>query len=109
MSLEGTLDVTVRDDAVTFALSVKNAGDDPVELTFSDAQSADFVVYDGEDVVWQFGEGLGFAQMIREVTLSPGETSVERGTWEDPAPGDYEVEATLSADVDLSLRESFSV
>ncbi len=97
MTLECTLDATVGDDAVEFAFAVTNAGDDPVDLQFSDACRADVAVEDDGQEVWRFSEGRMFAQMIVEETLAPGETETYTMAWEDPAPGDYEAAAALAA------------
>jgi hypothetical protein len=111
MSLEGTLDVTVG-SGVGFEFVVHNAGSDPVEMQFSDAQTFDVVVEradDGEEA-WRFSEGMMFAQMLQEQTLSPGETETFEATWDDPDPGQYRAQGTLAAtNVDCSAAVSFTV
>ncbi|MEF8774541.1 MAG: BsuPI-related putative proteinase inhibitor [Halobacteriales archaeon] len=110
MQLDATLDVDVRSDSVAFALTARNVGEADVEMTFSDAQLAEFVVSDDGGEVWRYGEGRMFAQMLQTTALAPGESMTVDATWEDPDPGDYEVVATLLASsVDLEERGSFSV
>lgn len=110
MKLDATLEVDVRSDSVAFALTARNDGDEDVEMTFSDAQRAEFVVSDDGGEVWRYGEGRMFAQMLQTTALAPGESTTADATWEDPEPGDYEVVATLAAsNVDLEARASFSV
>jgi len=97
MALDPSLAVEHGDDAVTFELTVTNDGDDPVECTFNSGQTAEFVVTSGEDVVWRWSEGQLFTQQIRTLTIAPGEALSAEGTWPDPAPGEYTVEASLVA------------
>lgn len=111
MSLEGTLDVTV-DDGVTFVFAVHNAGDDTVDMQFSDAQTFDVAVEraDTGEEVWRFSHGMMFAQMLQEQTLSPGETDQFEATWDDPAPGQYHAHGTLAAtNVSCDADASFTV
>ena len=110
MSLEGSLDVTVG-NGVEFEFAVHNGGDDPVEMRFADAQTFDVVVErdDGEEV-WRFSEGMMFAQMLQEETLSPGETETFEAVWDEPDPGEYHARGTLTAtNADCSAEASFTV
>ena len=102
--LETTLDARAEEVSVELVLSVENAGDDPVTLTFSDAQRAEFVARvdgdngdgDGEEV-WRWSRGRMFAQSVSEVTFPPGEARAFEATWENPDPGAYRIEAELAA------------
>ena len=110
MSLTGTLDVTASSDSVTFTFTVTNDGDDPVDLSFSDAQTHDVTVLDGGNEVWRWGEGRMFAQMLQSETLDPGESVTYEVEWSDPSPGDYEAAATLTAhNQNVEAREQFSI
>ncbi|NHN47336.1 hypothetical protein G9464_06965 [Halostella sp. JP-L12] len=109
MSLHGTLDATV-DDGVQFTFTVANDGDEPVDLSFSDTLEADFAVRDDGGEVWRFSEGRMFAQMLGSETIDPGGTATYEATWEDPAPGEYAVVATLEArEKDCEAETAFSV
>lgn len=110
MSLEGSLDVSVGADAVTFAFTVENTGGEDVDLQFSDAQTFDvFVESDGE-TVWQWAAGRMFAQMLSTETFPAGASETFEADWEDPSPGDYEARAVLTAnDADCEATASFSV
>ena len=95
--LEAALDARSTGTEVELALSVENAGDEPVTLTFRDARRAEFVAsVDGEEV-WRWSRGRMFAQSLGEETLAPGEERTFDATWDDPAPGTYSIEASLAA------------
>ena len=109
MPLRGTLDATVSDD-VQFTFIVTNEGDDPVDLSFSDALEADFAVRDGGEEVWRFSDGQMFAQMLGSETIDPGGTATYEAAWEDPDPGSYTAIATLEArDGDCEAEAELSV
>lgn len=95
MALEGRLDVTVRGADVEFALTVQNAGTEPVALEFRSGLIADFAVYEDGAEVWRWSDGRLFTQAIEAETLAPGESFTDARTWEDAEPGEYAVEATL--------------
>ncbi|SEV98032.1 BsuPI-related putative proteinase inhibitor [Natrinema salifodinae] len=106
MSLEGSLETAGDDerDAVLFVLTVTNEGDEPIELQFSDACKAEFVLVDGDDTgdgegeeVWRFTEGRMFAQVLSSETLEPGDSSSYEAEWSDPEPGEYAAVAELRA------------
>ena len=122
--LETTLDARIEGDTVELALMVENAGDDPVRLTFSDAQRAEFVARadgsEGDDdggendddgtEAWRWSRGRMFAQSVGVVALSPGEARTFEATWPDPDPGAYRVEAELAAaDVDARAETTVRV
>ena len=110
MSLTGALDVTASSDSVTFSYTVTNDGDDPVKLSFSDAQTHDVAVLDGGSEVWRWSDGRMFAQMLQSDTLDPSESASYEVEWSNPQSGDYEAVATLAArNQDAEARESFSV
>lgn len=106
--LDVTLDVDVGEE-VAFALSVHNAGDDAVTLSFSDSQRVDFVVRDDGEL-WRFSEGRMFAQMLDTETVEPDGTVTYRGAWPDPEPGTYEVTGEVTCtDRELSATATFTV
>ena len=109
MPLHGTLDATVDDDVqVTF--TVTNEGDDPVDLSFSDALEADFAVRDDGEEVWRFSDGRMFAQMLGSETIDPGGTATYVAAWEDPDTGSYTAVATSAArEHDCEAETEFSV
>ena len=112
MSLEGSLETAGDDvrDAALFVFSVTNAGDVPVELRFSDACKAEFVVIDGDEEVWRFSDGRMFAQVLESETLGPGESTSYEAEWSDPEPGTYEAVAELRAqDGDCEAATSVTV
>ncbi|MDS0474312.1 BsuPI-related putative proteinase inhibitor [Natrinema sp. 1APR25-10V2] len=99
MTLDGSLETAGDDarDAVLFVFTVTNAGSEPVELRFSDACKAEFVVIDSDEEVWRFSEGRMFAQVLESETIAPGESTTYEAEWSDPEPGTYEAVADLRA------------
>lgn len=107
--LEAALEVTVG-EGVEFRLSVVNAGDTPVELTFRDACRADFAVREDGAERWRYSDGRAFAQALATAKLRPGEAAAFEEVWPEPEPGDYTAEATLRVrEADISARTPFSV
>ncbi|QLK25573.1 BsuPI-related putative proteinase inhibitor [Natrinema zhouii] len=112
MSLEGTLETAGGDagDAVLFVFTVTNAGDETVELEFTDACTAEFVLTADGAEVWRFSEGRVFAQVISSDTLAPGESTTYEAEWSDPQPGTYTAIAELRAtDESCEARTDVSV
>lgn len=109
MSLDSELDVTV-DDAVEFALTVTNTGDEPATLDFRSGLTADFAVVDGDEDVWRWSDGRMFTQALQTETLAPGENVVYTATWAEPVPGSYVTVARLEAtNADVESRAEFDV
>ncbi|WP_246999843.1 BsuPI-related putative proteinase inhibitor [Halosolutus gelatinilyticus] len=115
MELEGSLEATVSTDeseseTVTFALTVTNAGDDPLELQFSDACRAEFVVESEGREVWRFTDGRMFAQVLGSETIDPGARATYEGEWSDPESGEYTALGALqSRNATYEARTEFTV
>ncbi|WP_265111174.1 BsuPI-related putative proteinase inhibitor [Halosolutus halophilus] len=114
MALEGELDARVSesggDETVAFAFSVTNTGTEPVELQFSDACKAEFVVQTDGQEVWRFTDGRMFTQVISSERLAPDETATYDGEWSDPRSGSYTAVAELRAqDATCEARTQFTV
>ncbi|WP_137287558.1 BsuPI-related putative proteinase inhibitor [Halorussus salinisoli] len=110
MTLRSSVTATVEADRVVFEYVVENVGNDPAELTFRSAQTADFAVLEDGEEVWRASEGQMFAQMIQNETIDAGDGETFPGEWDDPSPGDYTVVATLNTtDDDAEARADFSV
>ena len=113
MALSAELTVETRPNAVVFTVSIRNDGDESVDLTFPTGQTADVVVRSTDDpaeVVWRWSDDRLFTQAIRQVTLAPGESLDEELTWADPQPGTFRAEATLEAtDARVSAGGRFSL
>ncbi|WP_226481693.1 BsuPI-related putative proteinase inhibitor [Natrinema amylolyticum] len=99
MSLEGSLETPADGsrDAVMFVFTVTNTSDESVELEFSDACKAEFVLVDDGSEVWRFSEGRMFAQVLSSERLDPGESTTYEAEWSDPEPGEYTAIAELRA------------
>ncbi|MCM3667441.1 BsuPI-related putative proteinase inhibitor [Mesobacillus maritimus] len=85
---------------VQFELIVRNEGEAPIHLEFSNAQLYEIIVADKEgNQVYQFSQEKGFAQMIQHIRLKPGEDKTWIETWENHAlpKGSYQVAAELVA------------
>jgi len=110
MPLTGTLDTTVETDHVSFSFTIENDGNEPASLSFRDAKTADFAVFDGSDERWRWSEGRMFAQVIRSEELPPAESVTYEGEWENPDSGTHTAVATLEAEnEDCEARAEFSV
>lgn len=110
MTLTGSLDIETDGDRVAFAFTVENDGDEPATLSFRDACTADFAVFDGETERWRWSQGRMFAQMLQSADLAAGESVTYEGEWGSPESGSYTAVATLEAEnVDCEARTDFSV
>jgi len=111
MSLDCSLSVDTRDDRVEFTFEVRNPGDEPSDLQFSDAQEADLAIADAAGTeVWRWSAGRMFAQMLQQKQLDPGATATYAFEWEDPEPGEYEATAVLaSTNADCEATTAFEV
>lgn len=114
MALDATLDAVIEDGGVVFEFAVENAGEDPVELTFSSGKTADVTVYErgegtGGSPVWQWSEGRLFTQALRNRTLQPGEVMGEEFRWNDPQPGEYLARGALAANRTAEAETAFTV
>ncbi|WP_418285233.1 BsuPI-related putative proteinase inhibitor [Halorubrum sp. DTA46] len=113
--LDTELAVTGRDGGVDLALTVTNAGDDPITLRFRTGQRAEFAAYaisdadpDADaceefdpvdiDPIWRHGAGRMFTQALGTETLKPGDSATYEGRWSDPPAGTYRIVGTLTAD-----------
>jgi len=104
-----TLDVAAG-EAVEFTLTVTNAGDESVALTFRDGLTADFTVLDGDREVWRWSDDRMATQAVRHEELAPGESLVAEAAWHDPAPGAHVAVAELrAAGTDCEARAGFEV
>ncbi|WP_137289721.1 BsuPI-related putative proteinase inhibitor [Natronorubrum halophilum] len=112
MTLEGSLEAAVdgATDAVSFAFTVTNEGAEPVELRFTDACKAEFVVSDDGNERWRFTEGRLFAQVLGSETLAPDESATYEAEWSAAEPGEYTALAELRAkDENCEARTALSV
>ncbi|HET7324293.1 MAG TPA: BsuPI-related putative proteinase inhibitor [Halococcus sp.] len=110
MALTGTLDIQIENNQVSFVFTIENEGDEPVTLSFRDAHTADFAVFDGEDERWRWSTGRMFAQMLQSEELTSDESVTYEGEWENPKSGSYTGVATLEAENhDCEARTGFSV
>ncbi|MCU4752752.1 BsuPI-related putative proteinase inhibitor [Halobacteria archaeon AArc-curdl1] len=110
MTLEGTLDVTVSDGTPSFALTVENAGTEPVTFQFMTGCSADFAVEADGTEVWRLTENRMFTQVISSETLEPGQQRTYEATGDSLDPGQYTAVGELAAkNHDCTARTDFSV
>ena len=94
--LETSLHSQQRDGALAFELTVENRGDDPVELSFADAQRVRVSVYpadadDESSPVWRSDGDRMFAQVMGSETVPAGESVTFGAAWKDPESGEYRV------------------
>ncbi|WP_123620995.1 BsuPI-related putative proteinase inhibitor [Halorubrum sp. CSM-61] len=120
--LDAALTTAAGDGGVDLALTVTNAGDDPVTLRFRTGQRADFAAYriDGEaerdgtdgdaDPVWRYGTGRLFTQVLGSETLESGESTAYEATWGDPPSGEYRIVGEVTAEeCDLTATATVEV
>jgi len=81
MTLEGELDVTVKDRTPTFELTVENTGDETVTCQFTSGCTADFVIEADGDERWRLSNTRMFTQVLSSTDIPPGraETFEARG------------------------------
>lgn len=77
---------------VAFALTVKNTGNVPVDVTLPGGQDFDMVVKQDGKEVYRWSDGKFFTLALRFVTYAPGEEKQFTWEWLPPAAGTYEVE-----------------
>lgn len=96
--LTPTLTVEPADDGLRFVLTVRNDGDEPVELSFRTGQRADFAVTSNGRELWRYSDGRMFTQALGSETIEPGDHRSYEAVWADPDPGEYTVTGELTAD-----------
>lgn len=96
--LESTLTASPTAGGVELAYTVENTGDEPVTLSFSDGQRAEYVAERDGETVWQYSDGRMFAMALGSLELAPGQEETFTATWQDPPAGDYDLRAWLVAD-----------
>ena len=90
-----TLTADPTDGSVTLRLTVENTGDDPVQLSFPDAQRAEFVAEraDDHEEVWRWSADRTFAAALGREDLDPGATATYEAKWAAPEAGEYVIRA----------------
>jgi hypothetical protein len=103
-SLDVTLTVARIADGLSLTLTVENAGQESVGLSFVDGQRAEFVAVDDEGTeVWRWSDGQMFAMALGSETLAPGESTAYEAQWSSSPSGEYEITGSLAArDADAS-------
>jgi uncharacterized cupredoxin-like copper-binding protein len=115
-AVESMLQVTVGDDKVTFAYTVRQpeSADVPFLRRFRTDIEADVAVYDEdeEEVIWAWSEGRPRIGVINSIKLKPGESRTYEFTWEDPEPGEYKASARFDGGNQLEAvpaEDSFTI
>ena len=113
--LEPSLHSQRRDGALAFDLTVENAGEEPVELDFPDAQRVRVAVYPADageaaSPVWRSDAGRMFAQVTGSETVPAGEDVTFSAAWKEPEAGEYLAVAELTCrDRELRAEETLLV
>ena len=107
-----SLQVTPSTDSVAFVLQVTNTLATPVQMTFSSAQLAEFVVTQGNREVWRWSSDMMFAQAVQNETLADGETLRVEAFWAVPERLSGPLQATgrlLAQGTGVEQTTSFSL
>jgi hypothetical protein len=109
-AVASSLDVRV-DDAVHFALRVRNDGDRKVELNFPSGMTHDIAVLDERGrQVWRWSDGRLFTAAYQNRVLRSDDTLSFSESWHAPAPGNYTAVARLvSQNYPQEQRVTFAV
>jgi uncharacterized protein (DUF58 family) len=90
--------VYVVGEPVEARLVARNEGDVPLRVQFGSAQRFDLIVRRRGALVWRWSHDKAFAQVVREVTLRPGESLAFSAPWGQvdlqgrrAEPGEYEI------------------
>jgi hypothetical protein len=79
--LDATLAARESGGDLTLALTVRNAGDEPVAASFRDGQRAEFAAETAAgSEVWRYGDDRAFAMARGTETLAPGEETTYEAT-----------------------------
>lgn len=94
--LETTLSTQPTGESLAFELTVKNHGEEAVELSFSDAQRVRVSVYSADAATddaprWRSDEGQLFAQISGTETVPAGSSNQFETAWKTPDSGEYRV------------------
>lgn len=81
---------------VTWTLGVRNAGQEPVTLTFSSGQRGEVVLSQGAAVRYRWSKGKAFTQAFGEMSIEPGQAEFFelKDDTLDVQPGQYDLVAT---------------
>lgn len=90
-------------ETVTFRLTITNTTSTDVTYDYTGV-GHDFVVKQGETVIWSKFYGLAFAQLLDNEVLKANEVLTLSGSWDGkksedgtlPAPGQYTAEVTMN-------------
>jgi len=103
LDLEVARSVFRPGEPVSVSLRVTNTAPAAVTVTFG-GQQYDIIVRQRGALVWQWSHDKGFAQVVRQVELAPGETRSYHVVWDQRdlqgrlvEPGTYEVTGVLMA------------
>jgi hypothetical protein len=81
-------------DGRTFTLVVSNQTDEPRSYQFSSSKTHDFIIRQGESVVWSQSEGRMYLTVISDRELGPGQCwTFQDDLARELDPGDYTLEA----------------
>lgn len=85
-------------EGMNYQYIVKNTGDEPVTLEFTTSQQYDYEITDkNNEVVYRFSDGRSFMQVLRDVTLEPGEEMTFDIELPELEPGDYTLTMYITA------------
>lgn len=103
--------VSEDDDAMSFAIEIRNNEDKLTEVRFANGRTHDFVVLDEQNrEVWRWSEGRLFTQALQTKQLQKGEAARFTAHWDGATPGRYRVVASLNSDkFNQTIEKDFTV
>lgn len=93
-----------------FALTLTNQSGEERVLEFGSGQKFDFLVKQGEEVIWQWSEDMMFTSALESVTLGAGESITFTAQWDEAFTGEYTLVGLITEmSSPLETEKSFRV
>ncbi|HET6780846.1 MAG TPA: BsuPI-related putative proteinase inhibitor [bacterium] len=104
-------------ESIEVTITVRNAGSNPVTLTFFSGQRFDLLVRRPRgDEIWRWSHDKAFIQIVQSIPIRPNEPLTLKGSWDQrdyqgrrAVPGTYEVVAFVTGRTEGSERSSIQL
>jgi len=99
-------------ESIEITITIRNAGVNPVSLTFFSGQRFDLLVRRPRgDEIWRWSHDKAFIQVIQSIPIRPNEPLTLKGSWDQrdyqgrrADPGAYEIIAFVTGRIEASER-----